>query len=449
MTFPIKFIHAADIHLGSMLNVSDENITNEFNIFKHGVYEAFKTIIDYAIMYKVDFLLISGDLYDRDSISIRANNFFIHQCERLLRENIKVFIIAGNHDSFISKKELFAIPSNVFICESESISQFEVRNDKSEVIARICGQSYRGKADSRKMYSHYNPPKDGIYNIALLHTEMESKSLNYVPCSLDNLKANEKIDYWALGHIHKANVLNAEKPTIAFSGVIQGRDIGENGMKGCILVDVSEVGHTKLTFLPTTTIMWDKIEVNINKDSEDVPKNLTELINLIENKAKALIQAKLKIPSGFKNQGNLEMAIKGYSIRWVITGKGKLKDIFDESTDDIEEIIIEELNSRLMKISPFVYTDSIDVRLENSFEEYEDLINNNATLKKLSEVIEKIDENSELKKNIIESFGQVWEKEFDMENINNFKAQLEDEDFKKILDNARQRIIMRFIKENR
>lgn len=448
LSFPIKFIHAADIHLGSMLNVSNEAITKEFNIFKNGVYKAFEKIIDYAITYNVNFLLISGDLYDKDCISIRANNFFINQCDRLLKENIKVFVISGNHDPFINKKELFKIPPNVFICESESVSEFEVRNEKLDLIARICGESYRGKADSRKMYSQYNPPKDGIFNIGMLHTELNSKSLNYVPCTLDNLKSNEKIDYWALGHIHKANVINREKPAVAFSGVAQGRDIGEIGVKGCILVSVNEDGNTDLEFLPTSNVVWNKIEVDINENLESCPENLTELIRLIEDKAKSFIQLKPEIQSGLKFEEESVGIIKGYAIRWVITGRGKLKSIFDESTDDIEEIIIDELNSSLMKISPFVYTDSIDIRLENSLEDYEELLSSNGTLKRLYELIEKIDEDCELKKNLIKNLGQVWEEDFDRENINNFKLPLEDEDFNMILNRAKQLIVMKFIKEN-
>src|SRR5690606_17304764 len=45
-------------------------------------------------------------------------------------------------------------------------------------------------------------------------------------------------DYWALGHIHKRQLIH-EKPYIIYPGNIQGRHIKETGEKGCTLVTVN------------------------------------------------------------------------------------------------------------------------------------------------------------------------------------------------------------------
>lgn len=446
---PIKFIHTADIHLGSMLNTGNEDIFKENDIFKDAVYSAFQKIIDYAIFYSVNFLLISGDLYDKDAISIKANNFFFHQCERLLQKNIKVFIIGGNHDAFIIRRELFKMPANVFLCKSEKLSQFDILDEDSNIIARICGQSYRGKWDSRKMYSSYNPPQDGAFNIGMLHTELNGNSLNYVPCTLANLKSNDNINYWALGHIHKCSVLNEGKPTVVFSGIPQGRDTGEIGIGGCTFVKVDENRKVELNFLPTSSVIWDKIEININDNEHKTPENLTELIELISNRAKSLKEASPKIPKEFKNKEDLSEIIKGYAIRWIITGRGKLKNIFAESSDDITEIICDELNSEFMQDDVFVYSDSIDVRIENPLTDYCEFLENNGTIKKLYELCQRVSDEGELKGLLIESFGQVWEENYDRENLNNLKVQLDKDTFDKILNEAKELILMKFIKENR
>lgn len=449
LALPIKFIHTADIHLGSMLNTCNEVLFKENDIFKDVVYSSFCQIIDYAIFYNVNFLLISGDLYDKDAISIKANNFFFHQCQRLLKNNIKVFVIGGNHDAFIIKRELFKMPENVFFCESEKLSQFEVFDDNSNLLARVCGESYRGKGDSRKMYTSFNPPSDGVFNIGMLHTELNANSLNYVPCTLANLKSNENIDYWALGHIHKCSLLNEEKPTVVFSGIPQGRDVGETGIGGCIFVKVDESRKMELNFLPTSSIIWDKIEININKNNTTTPENLTELIELISSGVKSLKCSFSEIPKGFKNDKDLSKIVKGYIIRWVITGRGDLKNIFVDGSDDISEIICDELNSKFMSDDVFVFSDSIDVRIENSVDDYMKFLDNNATIKKLNNICERADYDEKFRNSLIESFGQAWEKSYDSENINSLKAQLDNDTFYKILNQAKELIVMKFIKENR
>lgn len=444
----MKFIHAADIHLGSMLNIYDENLKDYADVFKNAVYDAFERIIDYALAIKVDFLLISGDLYDRDGKSIKANNFFNLQCKRLLKENINVYIIAGNHDPFIGKREIFKLPPNVFVCNSEECSEFQVKDKDFNIIARVYGNSYRGKADSRKLYSSYNPPEDNIFNIAMLHTELNPNNFNYVPCTLENLKAKKKISYWALGHIHKCKILNSTKPVVAYSGIPQGRDIGEEGISGCLLVEVNENSNTYIKFLPAASIVWKKIEIDINENIDNEPKNLTELINLIEAKAQNIMNKLETIPCELSTSVDLDKLIKGYAIRWIIKGRGHIRTIFEDSEDNLEDMIKESLNSKLMNYSPYIYTDSIDVRIEKEMLNIDELKNNNIIIKEIYELCNKISKEDALKQDIIATFGQVWENNYDIENINYLKMQLDKDTFDEILRKARELIIYKLMEES-
>ncbi|MEZ6149369.1 MAG: hypothetical protein R3C09_04535 [Pirellulaceae bacterium] len=56
-------------------------------------------------------------------------------------------------------------------------------------------------------------------------------------------------DYWALGHIHKREVL-CQEPFVAFSGNIQGRHIRESGPKGCYVVTVHDDRRLEPDFHP-------------------------------------------------------------------------------------------------------------------------------------------------------------------------------------------------------
>src|SRR5690242_19929768 len=113
MNGTFRFIHAADIHIGSYLNINGKPQKEIQDLCKSAVYDGFERICNKAISYKVDFILLCGDVYDSYLRSVRGNRFFINQCLRLSAKNIGVYVIYGNHDAINVKEELFTMPQNV------------------------------------------------------------------------------------------------------------------------------------------------------------------------------------------------------------------------------------------------------------------------------------------------------------------------------------------------
>lgn len=432
MEYSVRFIHTADIHLGSIFTINGEEENNYVN-------SALKKIMDYAIAEKVDFILISGDLYDKDSKSLKANKFFIEQCNRLLHKNINIYMVTGNHDARINEKEIFKLPENLFICDSEENTMFEVKNIENTVIARIFGESYRGREESRKLYDSYNPPDKAVLNIGMLHTALEGNNHRYVPCTLENLKGKDKIDYWALGHIHQYKIVNEASPLVVYPGIPQGRDIAEEGQGGCLLVEYSEGNNFNIRFLPCAAVIWKQVTVNINT-AQKVPENLTELINLIKGKALELREELIS-----RNENIAE----GYAVRWIIGGESNVKDIIDESEEDIEELIREELNNELMNYKPYVYTDSLEVAIDKPYGSLEELKEDNKTFQEIYDIVSKCRKDEELKSELINSFGQVYDRNFDRENYNYLKLPIEEESFNTILKKAEGLIIDSFLEGSR
>lgn len=440
MTFPVKFIHTADIHLGSLLNIEKQR--NSF-----AVNNAFMRIVDYALEENVDFIIISGDLYDRDNKSLKANKFFSEQCERLLKKNINIYIATGNHDALSSTADIFKLPLNVFLCDSESSSIFEVRNSTEKLIARIYGQSYRGREEGRKLYDNYNGIEDGIINIGILHTALENDNYKYVPCTLEDLVQKKGISYWALGHIHKYKIIRQNEPVVIYPGIPQGRDIGEEGIGGCVLVKYDEQGKIKNEFLPTAEVVWKRIYININEDQSS-PENITELINLIKLKAEELTASKKYDFDTEKTDELMENAclnITGYAVRWIIEGRGNIKSMLDESEDNAEDLIREELNQSLMNNVPYLYTEGVDIKIQKPSADLYELSKNNNTFKEIYDICLKCKTDVKLRKTFSETFGQVFELNYDEESVNYLKLQLDEESFETILNKAQNLIIESFL----
>ncbi|MFL0269853.1 metallophosphoesterase family protein [Candidatus Clostridium radicumherbarum] len=438
MTNNFKFIHAADIHLGSNLHIRQNLNKDLVKIVDNAVYDSLERIFNIAAAEKVNFILLSGDIYDRDSRSIKANSFFVKQCLKLKDENIDVFIIGGNHDPVKENSEYFKLPSNVHIFSAEKAEIFELKDNKQNVYCKVIGQSYRDTSDSRKIFENYKLSKDNIFTIAMLHTQLD-KSNNYIPCTFTDLKAIENIDYWALGHIHKPQVINGQAPYAIYPGIPQGRDSGEEGIGGAVLIEAADNNINAIKFIKTSPIIWENMNINIKNFNV---KNLSDLENVIINNLEDLTNSEKDKLSGidclYLERWSLT---KGYIINLNIEGRGEIYEHINEKEEEAEEALIENLNIKLLKKNPFIYVNSIEFYVGKPIEAYEELLNDNEMIKSINLVSNKCLEDEAFKDPLSKKLGAIWEESKDKEDLNIKKLQLDEETYKAIISRAKQLII--------
>jgi DNA repair protein SbcD/Mre11 len=249
----MKFIHAADIHLDSPLKGLARYEGAPVEQIQQATRRAFINMIDLACTEAVDFILLAGDLYDVDWKDYNTGLFFNQQMSRLREANISVFMVHGNHDAGNTITRQLKLPANV--------TEFSDRQPETKVLEHlgvaIHGQSFANKAITDDLSAAYPNAFSGYFNIGLLHTSLNGRQGhdNYAPSTLLGLLSHG-YNYWALGHIHKREILH-EKPWVVFSGNLQGRHIRETGPKGCALVKVEENGQTTFTHVPVDVFRWE------------------------------------------------------------------------------------------------------------------------------------------------------------------------------------------------
>ncbi|HHB92274.1 MAG TPA: DNA repair exonuclease [Thioploca sp.] len=255
----MKFIHAADIHLDSPLRGLSRYDGAPIEQIQTATRRAFVKLIDFACNKAVDFVLLAGDLYDVDWKDYNTGLFFNQQMSRLRKANIPVFIILGNHDADSVITKQLRLPDNVI---KFNYKQPETHKLEQLKVA-IHGQSFAKKSVTDNISVSYPKAIPGYFNIGLLHTSLTGcpGHAKYAPCTKSDLLAHN-YDYWALGHIHKREILH-ENPWIVFSGNLQGRHIRETGIKGCTLITV-ENKITNLRFIPVDVLRWKVINLNIS-----------------------------------------------------------------------------------------------------------------------------------------------------------------------------------------
>lgn len=254
-----KFIHAADIHLDSPLKGLEQYEGAPVEEIRGATRRALENLIELAIDEKVEFVLISGDLYDGNWRDFNTGLYFVGQVRRLREAGIPLYLIAGNHDAANKMTRALPLPENVTFFPHASPETAIIE----DLGVAIHGQSYEKAAVFEDLSANYPKARAGLFNIGLLHTSATGREghENYAPCSLEGLQL-KGYDYWALGHVHTRETL-AEDPFVAFSGNIQGRQIRETGPKGCLLVEVGDDYSLTADFRPLDVVRWERAVVDV------------------------------------------------------------------------------------------------------------------------------------------------------------------------------------------
>ena len=250
-----RFVHCADLHLGSRFRGVAARDPEEAKRMTESVFGSFGRIVDLALSEGADFMVISGDAFDESTITPSTRHRFASELARL---GIPCFIARGNHDPHTSWEDSIPYPGNVheFGTEPESVAV-----DGLEGV-EVVGISFADWHEERNLPSMISG-RQGMFTVACLHCDVDSEGAQYAysPCRLSDMRGRG-VDYWAIGHVHRRAVLSKD-PYVVYPGNIQGRKITESGEKGCYLVTVAEGRVTDLRFVPTQGIVWRDLEVDV------------------------------------------------------------------------------------------------------------------------------------------------------------------------------------------
>lgn len=271
----MKFIHMADMHFDApFTNLSDKE--NFGSIRRMDQRAVFKKIIDYIKNNNINYLFISGDLYEHQHI----RNTTINYINNLFKEipNTKVFISPGNHDPYLNNSIYanFNWNNNVIIFNS-NIKKYSYED------VDIYGYGFTDFYCENSIINNLEIENKNKINILVMHANLDQisdKKYNEV-----KTKALEKLgfDYIALGHIHKKNFDNNIIENIIYPGSTVALGFDEQGKHGIVEGEINNK-ELKLKFIPL-----DEKEFNvINLDVTEIisKEELIEKINnleLIEN----------------------------------------------------------------------------------------------------------------------------------------------------------------------
>lgn len=300
----MKIGHISDLHLG-IDNYGRINPETGLNSRFVDFFETLEFCLKTCVETKVDIVLFGGDIFKNSFPSPTTQKMFAEKISLLLKNEIPLIILTGNHDAPIS----FGKSSPIELYESLGLSTIKVvskpeklrMKTKSGELQLLClpwptTSNFRTKEEAKSI-SREEIAQEVVKRCnawltqqsELLDKTLPSVVLAHVNIASAIFSGTEKralitpdptfetsdfrlegIDYVALGHVHKFQNLNENyEIPIVYPGSIERIDFGEEkNEKGFVIAEITEKGKTEFEFIPTNARKFLTIKIDVT-DSEN------------------------------------------------------------------------------------------------------------------------------------------------------------------------------------
>lgn len=292
-----KFAHLADCHIGASRDPVLENLE----------LTSFKTALDLCINEKVDFVLITGDLFHANIPDMHATNEAVKSMKKLKDSGIPIYVIYGSHDYSPNETSIIDILDSTGLIKK--IVKGKIVKDKLELEvftdpktkAKLVGISAR-KAGLEKNYfeilDRESLEKEQGFKIFAFHSAISElkpaflAQMESIPVSL----LPRGFDYYASGHVHQSVEATLPEykrivyPGTLFAGYPRDLEDSAKGTKrGIYIVSFSEnVEEVKFQEISVCAFVYLEYDVS-DKNSLQAKKELFDKLRKTEPKGKVVV----------------------------------------------------------------------------------------------------------------------------------------------------------------
>ena len=258
----MRFLHISDLHLGKKLH--DRSLLDDQ-----------KQVLDRlaldCVAEKIEAVLIAGDIYQNSMPSEEAMELFDQFLTNLVKNNIRVYMISGNHDSDVRISYFASLIRSAGIYTSEAfggvLQSIQVSVEPKIVIHMLpfikpihvrrfyCEEKIESYEDAVRTVLDHSPIESDAVNILMCHQTVlgasRCDSEEQVIGGVENIDPHvfDAFDYVAMGHIHGEQSVGRDE--VRYSGSLLKYSLSEMNHKKCaIVVDVKGKGEIEISKLP-------------------------------------------------------------------------------------------------------------------------------------------------------------------------------------------------------
>ena len=330
----MRILHFADLHIG-VENYGRIDPNTGLSSRLGDFLRTYDELVDYAIENSVDLVLFCGDAYKSRDPSQTHQREFARRIARLSGAGIPTFLLVGNHDTPQVMAQATALEifptlnvANVHIGERLQTYLVETRDGPLQVVALpwikrsdfLATDTTRGMTHreineaieqgiSRAIKAQMESLDGSIPAVLAGHVTISQSTLaseqtmmlGHDHVLLNSSVALPQLDYVALGHIHRHQVLS-QNPHVVYAGSLQRVDFGEEkDDKGfCVIeIDPSLPQGSRLTdfeFVKSSARRFLTIDVRLDAGDEDPTSTVIKAIEE-EDFAGAIVRLRLTLPA--------------------------------------------------------------------------------------------------------------------------------------------------------
>ncbi len=264
----MKFVHIADMHFDSpFVNLSDKDILGDLRRLEQR--KVFKKVIQYIQENQIEYLFISGDLYEHKYIKQST----IEYINNLFKEipDTKIFISPGNHDPYLKNSYYNKFNWN----ENVKIFYNKIEKIEEENI-NIYGYGFDDFYCTNCGIEQFEIEDESKLNLLIIHGTLDGASLEEKQYNsiTRRLLQEKKFDYIALGHIHKPDYTT----NIVYPGSTISLGFDELGEHGMIVGEIQKK-ELKIEFIPLDDEQFKEIQMDISEflSKEELIEKMNQL----------------------------------------------------------------------------------------------------------------------------------------------------------------------------
>lgn len=278
----MRFAHLADCHIGGWRDSRMKNLP----------LLAFSKAVDICMEENLDFVLISGDLFNTSHPDIDSLKTVVSKLRELKENNISVYMIAGSHDFSSTGKTILDVIEEARL--AKNVARGKVLDTKlmlkftidKKTGAKITGMPGKKGMLEKNFYlslDKRNLESEKGFKIFMFHTALTELKPKYLE-KMDSAPISllpKNFDYYAGGHIHiveKKNIdgyKNIVYPGPIFPNNFRELEILKNG--GFYIYDDGEITYREIP-------LYDVISISISADNKTSEKITNELMDITSEK---------------------------------------------------------------------------------------------------------------------------------------------------------------------
>ncbi len=281
MIGPIRLIHTGDIHIG-VQNYGRIDSATGMHTRLNDFLSTLDQLVDYAIVNQVDGVLMCGDIFKNREPDVTQQREFAKRIKRLSDSKIYVYIIVGNHDlhnaagkaTSVEIYDVVDLPG-VYVRREPDVDVLNTSGGSFQVVAlpyvspsslaaegltiEEMSLSIRSKLEQTisRLIEKLDPalPTVLMTHFSLIGAVSGSEQAIMLGREITlpvDFFARPELDYVALGHIHKHQVL-CDDPPMVYCGSLDRVDFNEEKEeKGFVEVFLLK-DNTSYEFVPLDT----------------------------------------------------------------------------------------------------------------------------------------------------------------------------------------------------